>query len=514
MSIATNTAGNIMNVREFSPEIANQWHECNTYRPEDYNYNSSTLVWWLCPVIGLNCNCPHKYQCRINDRTKRDRGCSYCSRAGGRKFCIHESLAGTHKELIKEWHPTKNGDLTPKDITHGSKTIVWWLCTKALCGCPHEWGISPNKRTGKNGTGCPQCANRSDEICFHKSILYTDPDIAAQWDYENNETLDPRNLSRGSNRRVNWYCTANKKAEEDETIDSEDTCRCEHRWEASIDQRTLRSSKCPFCNTTTKCEKGHSSIKTTHKELSAEWNPRNTVDINSLSHGSDVKCWWICSKGHEWESTVSNRACHNKGCPRCVNKTEKKLFDFLSKIEPTLVPQFKRSWCKKTRWLPFDFVLPEDKIIIELDGPQHFKQISNWCSPESTQENDKFKMDCAREKGYSVIRLTQEDVFNDSIMWRKMLLESIEEIRVAQDEEGDEFTPMEQFIAKKGMYNSLMKLLEEDEEQIIETENLSNEVNIVDSDIIKEDTIVISEKPIKKNSNMFSNGIKKLNKKD
>ena len=40
----------------------------------------------------------------------------------------------SYPELVKEWHPTKNGDLTPRDVTHGSKKKVWWLCQNI-----HEW---------------------------------------------------------------------------------------------------------------------------------------------------------------------------------------------------------------------------------------------------------------------------------------------------------------------------------------------------------------------------------------
>ena len=36
----------------------------------------------------------------------------------------------SYPHLVKEWHPTMNGDLTPEDITHGSKKKVWWLCSK------------------------------------------------------------------------------------------------------------------------------------------------------------------------------------------------------------------------------------------------------------------------------------------------------------------------------------------------------------------------------------------------
>ena len=33
-------------------------------------------------------------------------------------------------ELIKVWHPTKNGDLKPKEFTHGSEEKVQWLCPR------------------------------------------------------------------------------------------------------------------------------------------------------------------------------------------------------------------------------------------------------------------------------------------------------------------------------------------------------------------------------------------------
>ena len=46
------------------------------------------------------------------------------------------SLAETHPEIAKEWHPTLNGDLTPRDFTHGSDKKPWWKCDK---GDDHEW---------------------------------------------------------------------------------------------------------------------------------------------------------------------------------------------------------------------------------------------------------------------------------------------------------------------------------------------------------------------------------------
>ena len=35
------------------------------------------------------------------------------------------SLLETHPELAKQWHPIKNGELSPKDFVSGSGKKVW-----------------------------------------------------------------------------------------------------------------------------------------------------------------------------------------------------------------------------------------------------------------------------------------------------------------------------------------------------------------------------------------------------
>lgn len=73
--------------------------------------------------------------------------------------------------------------------------------------------------------------------------------------------------------------------------------------------------------------------------------------------------------------------------------------------------------CKKRNYLPFDFFIPERNVIIEMDGGQHFKQVSNWLSPEETLRRDIFKMQKAEEAGYRVIRVLQEDVYRGGREW-------------------------------------------------------------------------------------------------
>jgi very-short-patch-repair endonuclease len=137
----------------------------------------------------------------------------------------------------------------------------------------------------------------------------------------------------------------------------------------------------------------------------------------------------IICQFHGRFSQQPNNHLNGQGCPFCVNKTEIKLYEQLVSIYPTLIMQFKQDWCKNIQYLRFDFCIPESKIIIELDGRQHFEQVSNWKTPEEQFIRDKYKEQCANDNGYSVIRLLQEDVFYDTYDWVKELRDTIEQIK-------------------------------------------------------------------------------------
>jgi len=62
----------------------------------------------------------------------------------------YNDLATKSPEVASQWHPTKNGSLTPEMISAGSDKKVWWACTFG-----HEWKTSVANRA--TGTGCPKC---------------------------------------------------------------------------------------------------------------------------------------------------------------------------------------------------------------------------------------------------------------------------------------------------------------------------------------------------------------------
>jgi very-short-patch-repair endonuclease/muramidase (phage lysozyme) len=130
----------------------------------------------------------------------------------------------------------------------------------------------------------------------------------------------------------------------------------------------------------------------------------------------------ICKKHGTFTQTPANHL-QGIGCPFCINKTEGILYKKLQPYYPSLQIQFSPEWIGKKR---FDFCIPEHNIIIELDGPQHFEQVNNWCSPEEQQRNDKEKEKLANDNNHCVIRLLQEDVFYNTYDWLGELLENIQ----------------------------------------------------------------------------------------
>ncbi|AHC54983.1 restriction endonuclease [Tunisvirus fontaine2] len=157
------------------------------------------------------------------------------------------------------------------------------------------------------------------------------------------------------------------------------------------------------------------------------WCKTNEAVPRKVRKYSMKKYFFVCEKEHRFLTMVRSVS-DGHWCSVCKNKTEAKLFSFLQEHFKNPVHQLKISWCKNpetNKFLPFDFCV--SKTIIELDGAQHYKQVMNWQSPELTQKSDRYKEEQALKNGYSVLRIFQEDVWNDKIDWKSLLLEHVKD---------------------------------------------------------------------------------------
>lgn len=84
-------------------------------------------------------------------------------------FRGHNDLGTVNPNLSAEWHPIKNGSLTPADVVAGSTKRVWWQCSKG-----HGWKAQICERHRRN-LGCPQCAIEARRIpiqCIETGDIY------------------------------------------------------------------------------------------------------------------------------------------------------------------------------------------------------------------------------------------------------------------------------------------------------------------------------------------------------
>ena len=296
-------------IAKLYPELIKEWHPTkNGYlTPYDCKVGSSYKVWWKCPTCG------YEWQASIIKRTKEKHGCLNCSKQA--PLIGVNDLATLYPEVAKEWHPTKNGEITPSDIRPMSNRKYWWVCSK----CGHEWLASANSRIHLK-SGCPACVGRVPNI-GENDLFTACPHLKDEWDFELNKDINLSQTPKGSHLRVWWKCS-----------------KCGHKWQTSI-RRRVEGSKCPCCvNRVVK--KGYNDLATTHPNIAIDWNVERNGSLTPemIAAGSNKKVWWKCHKcGCEWETSPSKRTVKTNptGCPICgIEKSTEAKVKSVNMINP------------------------------------------------------------------------------------------------------------------------------------------------------------------------------------
>lgn len=324
------------------PGVSKEWHPTKngSLNPAQIKYNSSRICWWKCEM-------GHEWETSVSSRN-RGKNCPYCA---NKKVSKENNFGAKYKHLIQEWHPTKNSHLTPFDYTYGSGKRVWWRCN---FGHEYEMVI----RNKGRGNGCPFCSNK--KINDDNSLMTTNPTLSLEWDYETNQSLTPNDVSKGSSRIVWWICSKG------------------HKWKASIASRNSGAC-CPYCSN--KKTNEDNCLATTHPQLLKEWHPFKNISIDpySVTYGSTKKVWWICERGHDYETSIYSKSRKNVGCTVCNKQTsfpEQAIYYYLKTIFKDAQNVFDFKINKKR--VEADIYIPSLSTVIEYDGEYyHRKRKSN-----------------------------------------------------------------------------------------------------------------------------------------
>ena len=398
----------------------------------------------------FNCEkCNHEFLNSLNSITnKKSNWCSFCSnrklcQKDNCEICFNKSFASHPK--VKYWSKNNDNDVIPRQIFKSSNKKYKFDCIK----CNHEFlGMMSDITRKEKGTWCPYCtniklcSNKECKTCFNKS--FASHEKSEWWSKNNDIDNAPRQIFKSSNKKYKFNCE-----------------KCKHEFLKSIHTITnnVKPQWCPYCSGKRLCDNDNckecfNKSFASHPRSKFISN-RNPANPRLLFKNAGIKIEFKCDKCNNYFST---RVCNTSKlsptwCPFCKNKTEQKLFEFIIERYPDVVRQYKPNWCKSyitKKCLPFDFFILSLKIILELDGEQHFRQVATWKGPKYVQSKDLYKMKLAYDNGISVIRIPYEYIYNDQdfLLYQKKItdillehknLESPKIIYLCDDDRYDHF---------------------------------------------------------------------------
>lgn len=255
---------------------------------------SDKTVCWICPVDHR-----HKWKNTIKS-VSLGYGCKRCSKR--------------HQYSTEEWiKEAKNvhGDKYQYHLTQYIDSD-----TKVEIVCPKHGMFTQIPYYHLQGQGCPYCAHQKFHPSESLAVLY--PEIAAQWDYELNESsgYTPNNIGIDTKKKFYWHCNNGYN----------------HSYLATIAFRVNRNSDCAVCHG--KQISPDTSFGYLYPELAKEWCKENDKTPFEVTPGSEYVALWKCSNpNHEpYKCMVINRTKHNVGCIYCSRRGKKHPKDYENEL--------------------------------------------------------------------------------------------------------------------------------------------------------------------------------------
>ncbi len=337
------------------PDIAKEWHPTknDSLSIESISSFSNKKVWWLCSACG------NEWATTVNHRTKENTGCPICARERvpqlkKKTHARRNNFAENLPDIAKEWHPFKNENLMPSDVSVKSNVKVWWLCSY----CGYEWKTTVSHRSA--GQGCPNCSKAQSSfseqaVYYYLSKIFPDALHRHKQQYEFDIFIPSKNIAveydgyffhSGEDKLSNdnakdRYCKENGilliRLRSPRLPDTESAIRidCEERKIAFGIHEILR-----IINSKTRIDidvnrdtiaiqqqfrhiQMANSIENKYPNLLEEWHTVKNGNVKpySVSYASSLKFWWLCKTcGYEWQDTPNHRTSRGSGCPFCANK--------------------------------------------------------------------------------------------------------------------------------------------------------------------------------------------------
>lgn len=328
-----------------NPNLAKEWHPTKNgdVKSTEVSISSGGKVWWYLPYDDPNTgkHFEFEWEGQISTRNK-GAGCPFLS--GHDVWLGFNDLSTTHPEMAEEWHPKKNGELTPEMVTRGYTKKVWWFLPyddqNTGIHFDFEWQATVANRI--NGQGCPVLVGKMVWRGFN-DLETVAPSFAEEWHPTKNGKLLPSEITPNCNKKVWWFLPYDG---------SETGKHFEFEWETSPNSRISQNAKCPYlCGQ--KVWIGYNDLATTNPELALEWNynKNGRLTPNDVVEFSNIKVWWLLpfddpnTGKHfdfEWKAKVSDRS-KGSGCPFLPSASNRQVWKGYNDLA-TVNPYLAKEW--------------------------------------------------------------------------------------------------------------------------------------------------------------------------
>lgn len=378
-------------LKETHPILCLEWDysKNNDILPEEFSFGSNRKVWWRC-IKG------HEWESTINSRAQGC-GCPKCN-SGYRVSLPEKAIVYYLKQYVdvqenvrlfdnslrdvdiyiprynyaieydgEHWHKSKKKDLektelckengvklirirepkagllndnysveyiteTPKnDLNYLNESILWLLKL-----------IGINNADVDSNRDMPKIRSMINRSYYEDSFGYLYPELSSEWDNEKNGELSPFDVSKSSGLKIWWRCVNN------------------HSWQDTVAHR-ISDRGCPYCSGH-RTLSGFNDLETRYPSIAKEWDyDKNNIIPSKISFRNGRKVWWLCQKGHSYQTTVAHRTEDGTGCPYCSNQKVLVGYNDLLTVEPNIVKEWNYS---KNRGLsPQDYVIGSNKKV-------------------------------------------------------------------------------------------------------------------------------------------------------
>ena len=395
-------------------------------------------------LFDCNGGCGHEFQQSPANINKGDSWCGYCSHtimcfSDQCDFCYKNSFA-SHL-MSKLWIYEKNTK-TPREHFRNTNIVCVLKCN--LCNHELTMKICDIVSCGHRCKYCSSnnsvlCKDENCNFCFRR--CFANHEMIIHWSQRN--IKNPRYLLPNSHNKY-WF----------------DCKICCHTFYSPLYRISSGTSFCPYCAHQKLCENQACKL-CFNKSFAASsklsmWSIKNKKSARSVFKNSNDKYWFISDCCQYIFISQVNTISNHTLCPLCKNKTEKMVFNWLNDNYEFIQRNVKYDWCKNKKTnqkLPFDLEITNCKIIIEIDGPQHFKDVPIYKVPfKKNQKRDIYKMNKAIKNSRRIIRISQEDIWNNKIDWKDQLEYAINNIQKGQ---------VKYIALDKNLYDNHKKLMQE-----------------------------------------------------